>query len=217
MDKELLWGGVLTLLLLRVARIWVCLGIISCFDWQGRSLSTPFFLPHCFVSSSLLAPHMCSGLCFSRRLCIARATTRLLTALKIGEGWILRMMELLVSGLVGVRHDLTPLMATTDAWRHCLGPRRFSRTLAFLIFWWGMFWHSRGICHIIIVYSRSREVLFPRSLVGFLVPCRYFLTRLPVRSRGLMSITAEVPANKIDRQGRQCHSYGPSLTLALGK
>ena len=56
----------------------------------------PFIVPHRFVGPSSLAPHCCSGLCFGRRLSIARAFTYLFIVLKLGESWMFLMLELLL-------------------------------------------------------------------------------------------------------------------------
>ena len=68
--------------------------IICWCAWQGGSLFAPFVLRHCFVGTSLLALHCCSGLFFVVRLWIMRATTWSVTALNLGESWVFIMMGL---------------------------------------------------------------------------------------------------------------------------
>ena len=66
------------------------------FPWRSRSCLVPFILPHCFVGPSSSVLHYCSGLCFEKRLLIARTINCLFVALNLGEGWMFLMVELLV-------------------------------------------------------------------------------------------------------------------------
>ena len=69
---------------------------VHCFAWRGRSRLAPFILPHGFVGPCSSAPYCCSGLCFGRRLLIARAITCLFVALNLDEDRIFLMVKLLV-------------------------------------------------------------------------------------------------------------------------
>ena len=54
--------------------------------WRGRSCLAPFILMHCFTVPSLAVPHCCIGICFGRRILIARNITCLFALLNLREG-----------------------------------------------------------------------------------------------------------------------------------